>query len=302
MSDDREFWAATTDWLDAGSDRTPPPAIDAVLLAIRTTRQERVLWSPWRQPNMTLFARVAIGAAAVLAVSIAAFTLIPRENSPGAAPTASPGAAPTASPSPTPTPARTSEGPLAPGRYTFDVPDLGVPVELQDTYPTMSFTVPAGWEGGGPSLAKDIGGPDQTLKLFAWNVDHGFVDPCTDHTPVMPPPDSGIDGLLETIVNQPGVSGEPIRDVRVGGYSGRAVDYTVTVDTTKCGTAEDAFWIWAGADGWYRWDIGVGEDERLYAIDVDGVTYTFFTRIHPDVPDADRAELEAIIESIDIEP
>jgi hypothetical protein len=296
MSDDREFLRATTDWLEAGSDQTPPQAIDAVLLAIRTTRQERVLWSPWRTLDMALFARVAIGAAAVLAVALAAITLGPLSNGPGAAPTPSP--------TPTPTPALTVDGPLEAGRYTFHGPYLGVPVELQDTYPTMSFTVPSGWQGGesGANLTKVYGDNQESPLFFVWNVHHGFVDPCTDHTPVMPAPDSGIDGLLETIVNQPGVSGGPIRDVTVGGYSGRAVDYTVTVDTTKCGNGDSGFWIWDSADSWVRWAVSMGEAERLYAIDVDGVTYTFFTRIHPDVSDADRAELEAIIDSIDIEP
>ena len=37
MSDDRAFERTTSEWLEAGSDRTPPHAIEAVLLAIRTT-------------------------------------------------------------------------------------------------------------------------------------------------------------------------------------------------------------------------------------------------------------------------
>ena len=295
MSDDREFLAATTDWLEAGSDQTPPQAVDAVLLAIRTTRQERVLWSPWRTFNMALFARVAVGAAAVLAVSIAAFTLLPRGGGPGAGPTPSPTA--------TPTPALAVDGPLEPGRYTLRG-TLGVPSALQDTYPTMSLTVPEGWSSAvnGALITKEDNGVTDAPVLMVWAVDHGFVDPCTDHTAVRPAPGSGIDGLLETISNQPGVSGGALADVDVGGYSGRTVDYTVTVDPSLCGNGEDDFWIWGSADGDRRYGVSQGETERLYALDVDGVTYTFFTPILPDVSDADRAELEAIIDSIDIEP
>ena len=39
MSDDRAFERAVDDWLEDGSDRTPRPAVDAVLLAIKTTPQ-----------------------------------------------------------------------------------------------------------------------------------------------------------------------------------------------------------------------------------------------------------------------
>ena len=52
MNDDRAFERATRDWLEAGSDRTPPPVMDAVFLAVRTTPQERDLRIPWRTPTM----------------------------------------------------------------------------------------------------------------------------------------------------------------------------------------------------------------------------------------------------------
>ena len=71
MSDDREFLRATTEWLEAGSDRTPPKAVDGVLLAIRTTRQDRVLPSPWRQIDMNAFAKALVVATAVVAVALA---------------------------------------------------------------------------------------------------------------------------------------------------------------------------------------------------------------------------------------
>lgn len=65
---DRTFERAVRDWLDDGSDRTPRPAIDAVLLAVKTTPQQRVLRSPWRFPFMTAVTR-ATGIAAVALVA-----------------------------------------------------------------------------------------------------------------------------------------------------------------------------------------------------------------------------------------
>ena len=41
MNDDRDFEPTTAEWLNDGSDATPPHVIDAVLLAARSTPQER---------------------------------------------------------------------------------------------------------------------------------------------------------------------------------------------------------------------------------------------------------------------
>jgi hypothetical protein len=42
--------------------------------------------------------------------------------------------------------------------------------------------------------------------------------------------------------------------------------------------------------------------DRIYALDVDGTRFTFFARIPSRTTAADRAELQAIIDSIGIEP
>ena len=64
MNTDRDFERVTGEWLDAGSDSTPSHVIDAVLLAVRTTPQERDFRIPWR----TLSMRNPVYAAAVIAV------------------------------------------------------------------------------------------------------------------------------------------------------------------------------------------------------------------------------------------
>jgi hypothetical protein len=65
---DRAFERAVRDWLDDGSDRTPQPAIDAVLLAVRTTPQEREPGIPRRFTSMTSFLRLLAAAIAVIAI------------------------------------------------------------------------------------------------------------------------------------------------------------------------------------------------------------------------------------------
>jgi hypothetical protein len=100
---DRDFERTAAEWLDAGSDATPPRVIDAVLLAVRTTPQERDFGIPWR----TLFMNRALSAAAVIAVvviaGVAAYYAFGRGPNIGAGPTPSPSTQQSEGPSPTAT-------------------------------------------------------------------------------------------------------------------------------------------------------------------------------------------------------
>ena len=66
MTDDRSIERAARSWLETGPTEAPDRAVEAALLRIETTRQERDLRVPWRLPTMTTPARVA--AAAVIGV------------------------------------------------------------------------------------------------------------------------------------------------------------------------------------------------------------------------------------------
>ena len=75
MNDKRDFDRAVDQWLDEGSDATPPEVIDAVLLAVRSTPQERDFRVPWRTTSMTSYLRVAaVIALAAVAGTAAVFT------------------------------------------------------------------------------------------------------------------------------------------------------------------------------------------------------------------------------------
>ena len=271
---------------------------------------------------MNAFGKALVVATAVVAVALACIGCGASSSNVGVvqAPTATATAAPSATPAPTrslaptaapaPTPHVLSSGmgefaALAPGRYVF-------PSDL--TNPKISFTVPSGWVGTSRQVAKDYGdsGPAAPI-LFAWPFDHGFKDPCTDHTPVLPAAGSGAAGLLGVIAGQPGIDAGPITDVTVGGHNGKYVDYTVTVDPATCGTTEDPFWIWGycpapatigceNVTGDRRYGVSKNDRERAYAIDVDGKTVTFFTGQPVDLLAADRVEFQQVLDSIAFEP
>lgn len=101
MNDQHDFERATTDWLEAGTDVTPPHVIDAVLLAVRTTPQERDLRVPWRTPIVNKLV-IGLGAAAVVVIGIslgAQFLGMPTNlGGPSAEPSATVEASETAEP------------------------------------------------------------------------------------------------------------------------------------------------------------------------------------------------------------
>jgi hypothetical protein len=165
----------------------------------------------------------------------------------------------------------------------------------------MSITVPSGWSGFRFGINKNYGplDADAGTALGLWEITNRFVDPCTDHTLLDPTPGPGIDELIDALASQPGIDAGPPTDVTVDGYRGKFIELTVTTDIETCGF--QGFWLWASADGDRRFVQGTNEMNRIYVLDVDGVRHTFYARIPARTTAADRAEIEAIIASIDIE-
>ena len=179
MNDDRAFDVAMQRWLDAGSDRTPAPAIDAVLLAIRTTPQERDLRIPRRFAFMTTPMRLAAGVALVAIVGLGAFAYSNGTAGPGGpatqppatvAPTLAPTAAATPSADPTLRPAHL--GPISTdGWVTYDSTRYGFtishPADWVATPADHAWALPAdaNWQSTG--VEAFIGPP---LRVSAWSV------------------------------------------------------------------------------------------------------------------------------------
>src|SRR6478736_2131468 len=82
MNDDRTLERAARSWLEAGPTQAPDHAVEAALLVIQTTHQERDLWVPWRVRKMSTPARLAVAAIAIAVVAVGgALILRPGSNS-----------------------------------------------------------------------------------------------------------------------------------------------------------------------------------------------------------------------------
>ena len=287
-------------FLHEGGTELPDRAFDAVRRDIHRTRQ-RVVIGPWREPDMSNLARVAIAAAAVIAVGFAWVNFGPAQG-PGVAarPTPSPSAAPSPSTAPSLSAGGVQDlktyGPIAPGRYR-----LGVSVDGTASTPRLLVTVPAGWTTEDAKFIFKDYGSDAGLGFGSWNIDGTVVDPCIDHTAVKPKP-SGIDALAQALTHQPKTTAQPPTDVTIDGYRGKVVEVTVAADISKCGNGLDGFWIWTSSFGDGRYVQDSDETDRIWILDVDGQRFTFNVRIPTRTTAADRAEFETMLKTVEIEP
>src|SRR5262245_58289289 len=142
MNDDRTLERAARSWLEAGPTAAPDHAVDAALLAIQTTPQERDWHVPWRTPTMN--SRFAIAAAAVVAVVaiglVALGRLGPTSSGVGALPSPSLAPAQSTAPAPSGTPAPSRE----------PAPSLAAVGELTKAYVSDRYAYkigyPAAWQ------------------------------------------------------------------------------------------------------------------------------------------------------------
>ena len=183
---------------------------------------------------------------------------------------------------------------LAAGRYYVD-----------DRYymnaSRMTFTVPAGWTADG-DLYKDRGEPGE-VKFTTWVLTHVFSDVCQWGTLV----DAGttVDEFVSSVMEQEGWEASAPTDVTLGGFPGKRIELTVPadLDTSTCTNGVLRYWPGPGPD------LSTGDccnppgnTDTVYVIDIDGNRLVAIARHYPGSSSQNRAELQGVIASIEIEP
>lgn len=273
-------------FLHEGLDELPDPVYDAVRDRIEQTRQRAVI-GPWRTSHVNRYLQIGLAAAAVLVIAVVAFNLLPGSPTP-------PGGEPSATTAPSATPANFGDYPdltaLTPGSYVFThVEPLRV-----------SFTVPSGWEKGDANDWVVWSSEDEKATLAVASVDNLYVDPCRQDSglrdPVVGPT---VDDLATALGSVQGVTFSPAADVTLAGFAGKYLEYIPPDTFGDC--AADIF----------LWSVNGGTDDqvapagdrafRLWILDVDGTRLIITASAPAGLPAFRLAELQAIIDSIQIE-
>jgi hypothetical protein len=278
MSTDRDTTRIVRSWLRTDEHESADRVLDAVIGRLDTTPQRRATWWPARRlfhMNKALAFGVAAAAVVVVALIGAAFFRGGPDVGGG--------------PEVTPTPLASSSGEA----YLITNHD-GVRVTL---------TLPEGWFRGGWLVYNGDEGPGLTA-IQVWAVGNVYADPCQwDRALADPPVGPSVDDLAQALASQP-TREAATSGVTLDGYTGTLVKMRVPADISfqDCDLGQFRSWLGPGGDGDERYHQGPGQHDDVYILDVDGFRLVIDALYFPGSSAADRAALQQMLDTIQIEP
>jgi hypothetical protein len=156
---DRPFDRIADAFLADGPDVLPDRVLESAFEEVHRTHQRRVLVrGPWRFPTMNTYAKLAVGAVAVVAIGLIGLNFLgPGQTGVGGAPSATPSASAEPSPSatvvPTPTPTPGLTAPPLTGGFTSEM--HGISIAYPATWLTRPATEP--WTSGFLDFGNEAG-------------------------------------------------------------------------------------------------------------------------------------------------
>ena len=315
MSTDRDVTRIVRSWLEDGATALPDRVLDSVLDQLPATSQRRSWWPARRFGAMNTPFKLAIAAAAVVVVAIVGINLLPGYATVGGpGPTPSPSLS--LSPSPSPSPARFPDGPLAAGTYTTQ-PFAGpgglcvaessqagcIEAGAEDDAIRITVTLPDGWTGVGGVIPTVEGySPPGGAALGFGRGGWLYSELCGGPGPDIPT-GTTVDEFVTALVDHPDLDVTSPVDVTLGGYSGRYLELRAPANITTDELGPDP----SGCNYYFVWEPGIyaqGPNAlwRIWVLDVDGVRVVVRNDSFPGTTPQVQSQLQAIVDSIQIEP
>ena len=325
MNAGRDVERLIADWfVEEAVLRAPDRVLDEAGRVVDRTKQRR-FGAAWRAIPMSaplrLAAAIAIG---VVAIGGAIF-LIGSAGQPNVAGPVVESASPPSSVPPSIAAATTpsnvatptlAEGPLEAGTYVaaplasamfnscLRPPQPGCS-ESEDDSIRVTFTVPDGWAGlggyGAIVLAAEgtssPAGASMGFGRGSWLHSDPCLTPARLSANAQPDIAVGpsVDEFASAIADHPLLDATDPVPVTLGGFSGKYLDLQLPTDLTGCATSYFPWEPGAYAQGpGHRW--------HLWILDVDGVRVVVQATDYAGTSAEHRAELDAIVQSIQIEP
>ena len=251
----------------------------------------------------------------VALVAVIALTGCSQGPGTAATTTSSPGTpSPTGEPTSTPTIRDILElpkfAPLEPGTYFID-PDLDPSTSLR-----VMYEVPAdGWSQWFGAVK--FGDADRHVLVNITTVVNVVRHGCRDHSWADPPVGPSVDDLAYALADlAPFRVTSPPKDVTIYGYIGKHLELTVPDlpveeqggEISLPGCKDGRLWSWgapigpAGEPDAFSAYTGSGYTEEFWILDVDETRLMIAAARSAGSPPEDVAELQAILDSIRIEP
>jgi hypothetical protein len=166
----------------------------------------------------------------------------------------------------------------------------------------LTFTLPAGWTTA-DLVSKNSGEPGEVF-FTTWVVTDVFPDVCHWGATLV---NAGTttDDLINALSAQKGRTASAPSDATIGGYPAKRIELTVpaNLDVKTCTNGNLRYWPGAGPD----MSSGLccnpaGNIDDVYVVDIEGRRLAVVARHYPGSSEADKAELQSVVDSIQIEP
>jgi hypothetical protein len=188
--------------------------------------------------------------------------------------------------------------PLEPGTYYIP----------SSAWSVAGFTVtfPEGWTAQYGHVFARHGDTDHEFGFYAVVVDQIFADACRGEGGPTRAIGPGVDSLITALRDQKGGLKGDVRETTFGGYPASRIDLRISkrADLDRCQMAEYGF---TGLQVWYSepadkyFVLLPGAVATAYVLHIDGERQVFLTQVDNPGSKADLAELETLLDSIDIE-
>jgi len=341
VNPERDTTRIVRSWLEHGVTGLSDRVLDQVLDQLPATPQRRQPWTRWKSGRGNNAFRLATTAAAALVVGVIGFALWSGGAQKGVAGPGPAGPIVLVSPSPSPDAKTQSQpvghGPMAPGRYYVDV-DLhdwapsGGGAVMRSGAARVTFDVPDGWVGFEDwAINKAGAGTSGTLAMAPMTIESIFLDPChwAGAAGRRGPDDwergRTANGLADGLWTSWASAASPGYAARAGdaptsptatkptaamlaGLGARYVEIRAPADLDLAACDGGQYTLWVDLLGGQRYIHRAGEINRLWVVDVAGSDDTLPGGLlvldaasHPDSSPEDLAELQAIIDSVQIE-
>jgi hypothetical protein len=338
MTPDRDTTRIVRSWLETGATDLPDRVLDKVLDQLPATPQRRRVRQARRFTQMNSSLKLGVAAAAVVVAGVVGINLLPGNARTGVGAPASPSPSPSASPDSSavgsgPLSAGRYHILVRLHNYlgsTYTVQPGATPLAepIPGGVARVSFDLPAGWSGfEGWAVGKGIDTASE-LAMLPVTLERVFIEPCrwSQGNLADPPLVKTLDGLAEALTVwwgvgssagptlAPGTTFAPTlptatkpTNVTLAGLGGRYVEVRTPADVDIATCDLGKYVLFAKGDG-QRWVQGAGELDQLWLVDVDGVDeelrgglLVIDAASQPGVSPEDLAELQAIVDSIEIE-
>jgi hypothetical protein len=187
---------------------------------------------------------------------------------------------------------------------TYRLPLAVAPTVLSTAFPVVRVSVPDGWSSAGGWILNRGGRFATSVAVQFWNVDQVYRHPC-QWSGTLYQPGPTVNDLAAALVGRPLRNATQPRDVKLDGYAGTYLEWSVPSDAdfTKCDAdgGTSYFESWIGPPGSDRYQQAPGQVDRLWILDVRGARVVIDAFSLPSSPSTDIEELVEVVHSIRFE-